>query len=97
MTYKPEPIDTSRVELSKDILELTELLAGNTHEIWARDRLAEGWRYGSERDDAKKEHPCLVPYEELPESEKEYDRNTAMETLKVISALGYRIERNQGP
>ncbi len=93
MSYKPEPIDTLAVTLNEKILKLTELLAKNAHDIWARQRLAEGWRYGLVRDDAKKEHPCLVPYEELPESEKQYDRNAAMETLKAIIALGYRIEK----
>jgi hypothetical protein len=91
MAYQPEPMDTSAVQLTADLLELTELLARNAHETWARQRLADGWRYGSQRDDARKEHPCLVPYELLPESEKEYDRQTAMGTLKAIIALGYRI------
>jgi len=67
------------------------MLARNAHDIWARQRLADGWRFGPRRDDAKKEHPCLVPYEDLPESEKVYDRSAAMETLKAILALGYRI------
>lgn len=93
MTYKPEPIDTSKISLNQEILKLTELLARNAHDIWARQRLADGWRFGASRDDSKKEHPCLVPYEQLPESEKEYDRNAAMQTLKAIIALGYRIER----
>ena len=92
MTYKPEPIDTTGVKLSQDIIELTELLAKNAHDIWARQRLAEGWRYGPERSDTRREHPSLLPYEELTESEKEYDRNAAIETLKAIIALGYRIE-----
>jgi hypothetical protein len=91
LSYKPEPIDTANVILSKDILELTEMLARNTHEVWARARLEEGWHLGPHRDDAKKEHPCLVTYEELPDSEKEYDRKTAMETIKAIIALGYHI------
>ncbi|HWR57484.1 MAG TPA: RyR domain-containing protein [Thermodesulfovibrionales bacterium] len=91
--YKPEPIDTSTVELTQGILDLTELLAKNAHDIWARQRFLEGWRYGAKRDDAKKEHLCLVPYEQLPESEKDYDRNSALETLKAIVALGYRIEK----
>jgi hypothetical protein len=90
-TYTPSPIDTSGVKLSQDLLELTELLAKNTHEIWAAARISDGWTYGATRDDARKLHPCLVPYEELPESEKEYDRNTAMETLKVIEKLGFEI------
>lgn len=93
MEYSPNPIDTSYVELSESIRELTELLAKNAHDIWAKKRIAEGWRYGPKRDDIKKEHPCLVPYEQLPESEKQYDRNAAIETLKAIIALGYRIEK----
>ncbi|HEX5736352.1 MAG TPA: RyR domain-containing protein [Blastocatellia bacterium] len=92
LSYKPKPIDTTGVKLSDDIVELTELLAKNAHDIWAQQRMAEGWRYGPERSDARKEHPSLVPYEELSESEKEYDRNAAIETLKAIIALGYRIE-----
>ncbi|MFX4263624.1 RyR domain-containing protein [Pelotomaculum propionicicum] len=93
MKYKPEPIDTEKISLNQEILKLTELLARNAHDIWAQQRLADGWRFGVSRDDSKKEHPCLVPYEQLPESEKEYDRNAAMQTLKAIVALGYRIEK----
>ena len=91
--YTPNPLDTSAVELSADLLELTELLSKNTHEVWAAQRLSEGWQYGAERNDVEKWHPCLVPYHELPENEKEYDRNTAMETLKVIVKLGFRVEK----
>jgi hypothetical protein len=81
------------VKLSHDILELTELLARNAHDIWARQRVADGWRLGPQRDDAKKVHPSLVPYGELSESEKEYDRSTALETLKAMIAMGYRVEK----
>jgi hypothetical protein len=91
LNYEPKPIDTSHIILTTDIVELTELLARNAHEHWAKQRLNDGWRYGPKRDDQKKEHPCLVPYEDLPESEKEYDRKTAMETLKTVQALGYRL------
>jgi RyR domain len=92
--YNPNPIDTSKVQVSDDIFELTEHLAENAHEVWAQRRMAEGWSYGPRRDEAKKEHPSLVPYKDLPESEKEYDRSTAMETLKVLLAMGYRIEKD---
>ena len=91
--YIPNPIDTSSIELSEDILELVEKLAENTHDIWAKQRMSQGWSYGEKRDDAKKTTPCLVPYAELPDSEKEYDRNTAMETIKVMVAMGYKIEK----
>jgi hypothetical protein len=94
LDYKPAPIDTSGATLNENLRDLTELLARNAHDNWARQRLSEGWRYGPERNDARKEHPCLVPYEQLPDSEKEYDRQTAMETIKAIIALGYRIEKS---
>ncbi len=98
MKYEPRPLAVEGVQISPDLLELTELLARNAHEVWARQRLADGWRYGPRRDDAKKEHPCLVPYEQLPESEKVYDRNAALETIKLVLALGYRIEKiSQSP
>lgn len=95
MNYIQEPIDTSGIELPEEILDLCEKIAENTHDVWARGRIAEGWTYGGNRDDAKKETPCLVPYPELPESEKEYDRNTAMETLKLIVKMGYAIQKVQ--
>jgi class 3 adenylate cyclase len=93
LTYTPKPLDTSDINLPSDILELSERLARNTHENWALQRLLDGWVYGAERSDARREHPCLVPYDELSEAEKQYDRNTALETLKVILLLGYRIAR----
>jgi len=91
--YKPNPIDTTNISLSSDIIVLTETLAKNTHEVWASGRIAEGWTYGDVLDDIKKKHPCLVPYEELPESEKDYDRATSLESLKVILSLGYAINK----
>ena len=93
MKYAPKPIDTRAVDLPDAINDLIELLAKNNHDIWAQKRMEEGWRYGPERNDVRKEHPDLVPYEDLPESEKEYDRKTAVEALKVILAMGYRIEK----
>jgi len=90
--YVPSPIDTSDVKLSDKLQQLVEQLARNVHDIWAIGRFREGWTYGLERNDALKQHPCLIDYDELPESEKEYDRNTAMETLKTIIKLGWKIE-----
>lgn len=91
--YTPQPFDTSKVQLTEELLQLTEVMACNVHDIWARGRMAEGWTWGPKRDDVRKEHPCLIPYSELPDSEKEYDRNTAIETMKLILSLGYRIEK----
>ena len=92
--YTPTPIDTSQVTLSPEVLELTEQLAEHAHDIWARQRLSDGWTYGSERDDKNKHHPCLIPYADLPDTEKQYDRNAALDTLKAIIALGYEIRRS---
>jgi hypothetical protein len=92
MDYEPTPIDNSQIELSADLLALTEVLARNNHDLWAKRRINEGWSWGLQRNDSKKQTPLLVPYESLPEGEKDYDRDNALETLKTILALGYRIE-----
>lgn len=91
--YVPQPIDTSEVQLPAELDELVEKIAENVHEVWAQNRLDEGWVYGNERNDMLKTHPCLVPYEELSELEKAYDRNTAMETLRLICKLGFKITK----
>jgi hypothetical protein len=91
--YTPQPLDTSDVVLPEELNALVEQIAKNVHEVWAESRLSEGWKYGPERNDALREHPCLVPYEELPEVEKEYDRNTAFGTLRLITKLGFKITK----
>ena len=91
--YIPKPVDTSAVHLPDDLIALTEQIAENVHDIWVQGRIADGWTYGEKRDDENKKTPCLVPYSQLSESEKEYDRNTAIETIKLIVALGYKIEK----
>ena len=89
--YVPQPMDTSDIHLPEELNVLIEQMAKNVHEVWAQSRIKQGWRYGNERSDALKQHPCLIPYEELPEVEKAYDRDTALETLKLISKLGFKI------
>ena len=89
--YEPQPLDTSDVQLSENLLELVEAMAKNVHEVWAQSRMEQGWTYGEQRNDVLKHHPCLVPYEELPEVEKQYDRDTSLQTLKLISKLGFKI------
>ena len=90
--YIPHPIDTSDIQLPAALEPLVEQMAKNVHELWAETRMRQGWSYGAERNDVLKHHPCLVPYEELPEEEKEYDRNTSIETLKLIQKLGFEIK-----
>lgn len=94
-SYRPHPIITEEIELSEEILELSEDIAKNVHEVWAASRIAAGWTWGTERNDILKQHPCLIPYEELPEAEKEYDRKTAMQTLKLIQKLGFIIKKKE--
>ncbi len=90
-TYTPSPVDTSTVSVPEELLGLVESFAKNTHENWSLARIKQGWVYGNVRDEVKKRHPDLVPYEELTDDEKWYDRNTAMETLKLTLVLGYDI------
>ncbi|MCC7423412.1 MAG: hypothetical protein IT428_24310 [Planctomycetaceae bacterium] len=91
MPYEPRPIDTSHVQVPRSLHDLQERLAENTHEVWSQGRMSAGWTWGPQRDDARRHHPGLVPYAELSEEEKDFDRRTAMETIKAILALGYTI------
>jgi ryanodine receptor 2 len=90
--YEPGPIDTSAVELTEELVELTEQLAANAHENWAKHRMREGWRWGPARSDLNRTHPDLIPYSQLDERAKQYDRLAVTEMLRTIIALGYRIE-----
>ena len=89
--YTPNPVDTSHIRLSDDIMALSEKLANNIYEVWSAGRMAEGWVFGRNKDDKLKQHRCLIPYEDLPENEKKFDRATSLETLKTIIHLGFDI------
>ena len=89
--YKPQPIDTSDVKLPEELESFVEQMSKNVLEVWAEARISQGWSFGEKRNDDLKTHPCLIPYEQLPESEKEYDRNTSIGTLKLILKLGFKI------
>ena len=91
--YTPQPIDTTGVKLPEELEVLVEQMSKNVHEVWAETRIQQGWTYGEQRNDELKTHPCLIPYEELHEEEKEYDRNTSIGTLKLIMKLGFKISR----
>ena len=91
--YQPQPSDTSDIRLPEELVNLVEQLARNVHEVWAQSRVEQGWTWGPVRSDAFKTHPSLVPYDELPEEEKQYDRNTAVGTLKLIMKLGFNISK----
>jgi len=93
--YTPQSIDTKDVKLPEELELLVEQMSKNVHEVWVETRIKQGWKYGEQRNDELKTHPCLVPYEDLLEEEKVYDRNTSIETLKLILKLGFKIFRNQ--
>lgn len=90
--YEPEPIRLDDVTLSDNLIELREAIAENLHEVWAVTRMKEGWTYGPVRNDEKKQHPDLIPYCALPDSEREYDRLMAWNTLKLVKKLGFEIK-----
>lgn len=94
--YTPQPVDLTNVELPSALMELAESIAKNVHDVWALNRMNEGWTYGQPRDDTQKKHPDLIPYEDLTDSEKAYDRHTALSTLKLIKALGFDIVAGEG-
>ncbi len=91
--YQPQPIDTDAVETPEHLLELIETLSENAHDVWAAKRMAEGWRYGPARDDAKREHPSLLPYAALPEAEKDVDRAMVLGVVKAILSKGFQISK----
>ena len=92
MPYEPKSLDLTRVQIPAYLTNLVEQLAEITHDNWLRQRLADGWRHGQSRNDLLKEHPCIVPYDDLPESEKEYDRKISQGVIQAMLALGYRVE-----
>lgn len=92
--YVPSPVQTEDIALPDELMPLVEEMARNVHEVWAKNRMDDGWSYGPARDDSALKHPCLVPYEDLPENEKDYDRATSQETLKLILKAGFKISKS---
>ena len=92
--YIPNSEDTKTIQIPEELKPLVEEMSKNVHEVWSAGRMKDGWTYGEERNDAEKKHPCLVPYEQLSEEEKEYDRNTSVETIKLILKLGFKITKD---
>lgn len=97
VNYDPQPIDLNSIVLPDALSLLTEDIAESLHDVWARNRLNEGWTWGHERNDSLRTTPCLVPYRDLPENEKTYDRNMVTSTIKILLARGYKIEKTTGP
>ena len=95
--YQPRPLSLDNVPVEDELMELREAIAENAHEVWAAARVEEGWTYGEERNDQLMHNPDIVPYNILPESEKEYDRMMAINTIKLIKKLGWKLVKNDKP
>jgi ryanodine receptor 2 len=93
MNYEPCPIDVTGIALPDEMLPLLDPFSKNIHEVWAQTRIRQGWSYGCQRDDNLKQHPDIIPYEQLTEPEKEHDRNSVAATIKALIAMGYRITK----
>jgi ryanodine receptor 2 len=93
--YKPQPIDTSKVVLEKDLRLLGERLAEHLHDVWATNKIAQGYVYGETTSDGKdgapKTHRDLKPYDDLPDEIQKYDRDSGMGAIKAIKALGWTL------
>lgn len=87
--YEPRPIDVEGVELTEELELLIEKLASNDHDVWVKKRMEEGWVYGSVRDEMRKTNPCIMPFDRLPEKEKEYTRAMARQYIRVLKKWGY--------
>lgn len=97
LEYSPRPLNTQNVQLPQAVLDLSERVAENAHEVWSRERINGGWRWGATRCNNTKQHPDLVPYSDLTEQDKQYDRDMSLETLKLIHTFGFRIQRPEAP
>uniref|UniRef100_A0ABM5FAI2 Ryanodine receptor 3 n=1 Tax=Pogona vitticeps TaxID=103695 RepID=A0ABM5FAI2_9SAUR len=89
--FIPSPIDTSQIALPLHLEKIRDKLAENIHELWGMNKIELGWTYGKVRDDNKRQHPCLVEFLKLPETEKNYNLQMSTETLKTLLALGCHI------
>lgn len=93
MDYRPAPTDTSHITINEELKTDIERISAQIHETWAVERIKKGWCYGDVYDPEKKQHPCLIAYDELTESEKDMDRATVTKTIKMLLYLGYTIEK----
>ena len=94
--YKPAPLDLSAIELNVKMEELVDQLAENTHNVWAKERISQGWTYGLNEDVEKRRSPHLVHYANVDEAIKVANRNTASETVRTLLVYGYVLDPPTG-
>ncbi|XP_037606362.1 ryanodine receptor 3 isoform X4 [Sebastes umbrosus] len=90
-SFIPTPVDTSQIVLPPHLDNVRDKLAENIHELWGMNKIELGWTYGKVRDDNKRQHPCLVDFGKLPETERNYNVQMSSETLKTLLALGCHV------
>uniref|UniRef100_A0A8C8D3B2 Ryanodine receptor 3 n=1 Tax=Oncorhynchus tshawytscha TaxID=74940 RepID=A0A8C8D3B2_ONCTS len=90
-SFIPTPVETSQIVMLPYLEKVRDRLAENIHELWAMNKIELGWSYGKIRDDNKRQHPCLVDFPRLPETEKNYNLQMSTETLKTLLALGCHV------
>ncbi|XP_072786244.1 ryanodine receptor 3 isoform X11 [Taeniopygia guttata] len=90
--YKPAPLDLSEVKLLPSQEFLVDKLAENAHNVWAKDRIKQGWTYGIQQDLKNKRNPRLVPYALLDERTKKSNRDSLREAVRTFAGYGYSIE-----
>lgn len=93
--YNPQPLDVSSVNINPELMELIDLIAENAHDIWAMDKFKDGFRYAPADKDGKEKdgsfNHYLLPYEMLSKEDKEPDRKMALQTIRLVKRLGYRL------
>uniref|UniRef100_A0A8D2L723 Ryanodine receptor 3 n=1 Tax=Varanus komodoensis TaxID=61221 RepID=A0A8D2L723_VARKO len=90
--YKPAPLDLSEVKLLPSQEVLVDKLAENAHNVWAKDRIKQGWTYGIQQELKNKRNPRLVPYTLLDERTKKSNRDSLREAVRTFAGYGYNIE-----
>uniref|UniRef100_A0A672KZ94 Ryanodine receptor 3 n=1 Tax=Sinocyclocheilus grahami TaxID=75366 RepID=A0A672KZ94_SINGR len=90
-SFIPKPVDTSQIGMPPHLEKVRDRLAENIHELWGMNKIELGWCYGKIREDNKRQHPCLVDFSKLPETERNYNLQMSTETLKTLLALGCHV------
>ncbi|XP_063007651.1 ryanodine receptor 2 isoform X6 [Melospiza melodia melodia] len=90
--YKPAPMDLSFIKLTPSQEAMVDKLAENAHNVWARDRIRQGWTYGIQQDVKNRRNPRLVPYALLDDRTKKSNKDSLREAVRTLLGYGYNLE-----
>ncbi|XP_065399167.1 ryanodine receptor 2 isoform X2 [Macaca fascicularis] len=90
--YKPAPMDLSFIKLTPSQEAMVDKLAENAHNVWARDRIRQGWTYGIQQDVKNRRNPRLVPYTLLDDRTKKSNKDSLREAVRTLLGYGYNLE-----